>query len=160
VELNQFEVKKAEGEKYEQELDNYFTQLLGVNIKKVSMELQLLGVDRIFTGRSGRRWSVEYKADIRAAQTGNFFIEILTNDNSGKKGWAYTSIAQRLVLYIPGKALCYIIESHKIKSRIEEWLDIYPVRSANNGHHNSEGIIIPIEAFINACKAQTFQVEI
>ena len=39
------------------------------------MDLQLLGIDRVFT-REGRSMTVEYKTDRKAKETGNVYVEV------------------------------------------------------------------------------------
>jgi hypothetical protein len=160
VELNQFEVKKAEGERYEKIIDRFYSRRFGVRIEQVSMELQMLGIDRIVTDPgTGERWSLEIKTDFRASQTGNFFIEICTNDITGRKGWAWTSCAQELALFVPDMHTLYITEMRSIKKLLPNWLARFQTKTANNGNHSSKGAVVPIEAFVRDCKPQQFYVE-
>jgi hypothetical protein len=160
MEQNQFEAKKAEGEWFEKIIDKFYSRRFGVSLMPVSMELQMLGIDRIVTDpETGERWSLEIKTDFRASQTGNFFIEICTNDITGRKGWAWTSCAQELALFVPDMHTLFITEMRNIKKILPDWLTRFQTKTANNGNHCSKGVIVSIEAFIRDCKPKQFYVE-
>jgi len=58
----------AIGLAYEEILDKFYGQ--GYTINHVGYSLQLLGIDRIWLHRKSRkRYSVEYKSDIKAGET-------------------------------------------------------------------------------------------
>jgi hypothetical protein len=155
-----FQKKKVEGEYYESILDNFLIGRFGLRIEPVSRQLQWLGIDRICTDESGLRWSIEYKTDIVAARTMNLFIELETNNQSGRKGWAYTTCAQKLVIYIPGLNRCFIANTVRVKNHLSSWLDFCPVKSAPNGAFQSKGILVPIEDFIRDIQPKKLFLEI
>ena len=146
--MYEFENQLAIGEQDEQELDRFFS--VDYEVEPVSMEFQRHGIDRLFTRRDiGTRWSVEYKADYTAARTGNGFIETISVDTAGKKGWAYTSCAQILVYYIPPFKQFHVFQMADIKFALDAWLDVYPVKKVQNGKRGraeycTHGVIVPL----------------
>ena len=115
-----WEEKKPIGDRCEKILDTFFTGK-GLSVKKVGEETDRLGIDRIFENSSGMKYSVEYKSDLKAKTTGNFFVELRQrNENDG---WAYSCISQRLVLYIPGRNEVYILRTERLKDNISAWND-------------------------------------
>jgi len=96
----QFEAQLRKGEAYEAVLDNFFREKF--DIQPVQMCDQRRGIDRIFTSKkNGSILKIEYKADSKAAQTGNAFIETVSVDTQQKPGWAVYSEADYLIYYIP-----------------------------------------------------------
>jgi len=135
------------GEEYEAILDDFFASQY--DIEQVSVDVQkLTGMDRIFTRKTtGVKASVEYKTDFKAQDTGNVFIETESIGGTGKPGWAYCSIAQLLIYFIPRKNLIYIADMFKIKSEIDKLAVAYGVKSVDNGHFKMLGVPVPFEAF-------------
>lgn len=132
------------GAKHEHTLDLYFLRFF--EVKAVPMELQKLGLDRIFTykGTPKRRLSVEYKADEMAGLTNNAFIETLSNSSNGKLGWAYTSVAQLLVYYVPPMNRAAVINMVTLRDRLHEWTKKYQKRCCKNETYYSEGYLVPL----------------
>lgn len=141
-----FDEKLAWGQYMENLLDDYFSTWF--SIADVPMALQRLGVDRIFTKRStGERFSVEYKADQRAHETGNVYIETVSVEKDEvieKLGWAYTSIAQRLVYFIPGPNRLYILDMVDIRDMLSKWGKTCKVATAVNVGYVGKGLLVPI----------------
>lgn len=129
-----FDTQLASGQDDEAVLDAFFARFY--EIEPASMELQRIGIDRLFTARSnGIRKSVEYKSDVTAGRTGNAFIETVSVDTAGKKGWALTCCAQYLVYYIPPTGVAYVFPVTLIKEQLPRWLaepERYPVREIPN----------------------------
>ena len=143
-----FEEKLVEGEVAEAELDNYFSRWQ--KIKPVSRELQRLGIDRIWTNKiSGTRTTVEYKADSRAADTGNAFIETVSvqSKTQSKPGWAKTSCAQVLVYYLPNVKRVYVFEMLSIREQLADWGKAYRTAKAVNKDYVGKGILVPLSEF-------------
>lgn len=109
------------------------------------------GVDRIFTHPDGRRWSVEYKTEIREKTTRNVFVEVESSDKSGKPGWAVWSLAQLLVVYFPHRRQGYIARMDAIKRALPEWHDLYPLRAAINEGWTTTGLCVPTSEFRKCC---------
>jgi hypothetical protein len=150
------------GEKYEKMLDEYFRQWFIVS--EVSMDLQRLGIDRIFTKRkSGERFTVEYKADEKAETTGNMYIETVSYrpksanslDKVEKKGWIYTSTAQLLVYFVPGWNRAYIMDMLTLRDKVnEKWAAHHRSVTVDNGDYEGEGILVPFQKMDKHCRGR------
>lgn len=147
-----------EGEKQEAYIDEFFKKKWNVEIQYVSRADQRNGMDRIWTWQSGARLSVEYKADTRADETNNVFIETVSVDTANKPGWAYTSLAQYLLYYIPPRKISYFLPMTKIKQAVQRWRKEYrnipiPNKDKSGNHsYNTWGVAVPIEVFVNECE--------
>lgn len=134
------------GEGVELILDGFFEPWF--DITPVTPDQQRLGVDRIFTKLStGERFSVEYKADRQAHETRNVYIETVSVRKEGKDeklGWAYTSTAQRLLYFIPGSGIVYILDMIAIRDKLPAWTKKYRTVEADNGDYVGEGILVPV----------------
>lgn len=128
------------GDKEAERLDAYFSEWFG--IIPATKEMQTNQIDRIFE-RAGIRYSVEYKSDIKAAQTGNVFIETLSVDTSGAAGWAPKSLAQILVTYIPDSREVIVTEMMRIKDALPAWA-LFRGATSDNGNYKTHGILVPI----------------
>ena len=146
-----------QGELEEKNLDRFFIELWHVGIQPATKEQQRDGIDRVWTTPDERRFSVEYKADWKAAETGNAFIEVVSVDKDGKPGWAYTSLAQYLIYYIPPWKRVYICPMTMIKERLLDWVGRYPHKVIPNEGRNAEnyntvGVPVPLDVFESECK--------
>lgn len=134
-----FKDQLAIGEKGEGKLDDYFAKYY--DIEAVVMPLQKLGVDRIFFNRkTGGRFSVEYKTDLIASTTRNFFLEIRVN---GKPGWLLSSVAQLVIYYAPPYA--YVLNTAALRA---DWsagvISGELSKPVQNDGYVAEGILVPI----------------
>lgn len=124
-------------------LDGYFSSKY--KILPVSMDMQRLGIDRIFEDRTtGMRWAVEYKTDDAAETTNNVFVETVSVDTQNKLGWALTSCAQILVYYIPPRHMAYTFSLAELRARLALWKRAYGTKSAKNQGYATHGIPVPI----------------
>ena len=121
------------------------------DIQKVSMELQRLGIDRIWTDKTGYRNFVEYKTDFRASSSGKVFIETISVDTQDKLGWIYTSCAFVLIFYVPGLKKAFITRIPAIRFCLKEWLNEYEKKVIPNETYNTVGICVPIVEFEKIC---------
>ena len=155
-----FDRQLAEGEGYEQEIDRYFSK--HYIIKTVTMQQQRMGIDRTWKNRNtGVEASMEYKADKTAAITSNVFIETISVDEKNKPGWAYSSLAQWLVTYIPPMQEGYITEMTNIKRWLPEWIEKYPEKPIRNigrdgTPYTTKGVPVPLSEFTELCKPKKF----
>lgn len=99
--------------------------------------------------KGGTVISVEVKADARAVETGNAWVEIVSKENQGAhvRGWAYTCGAQVLAYYIPQRAEVLLFHTVAIKLAVHEWLETFPVKTAHNPGYVGRGIIVPLDTF-------------
>lgn len=150
-----FQQQLARGEAGERTLDAYFGQRY--QIRKATMAEQRRGIDRFFINpANGQQWSLDYKTDTRAAQTGNVFIETKTYPDREQSGWAYTSEAGWLFYYLPDAFVVYAVSFSYLRTKVLPlWLARYPVRSAKNKTYTTYGLIVPVADFAR-CASKTF----
>jgi len=143
-----FKDSLEDGEKHEKVLDDYYSQWF--YIQPVSFAAQKSGIDRTWTNISDNfRYSVEYKADSTAANTGNAFIETISVDTTNTMGWAYTSCSQLMIYYIPPLKKAYRCAILSLKHLLRGWIKKYGTVSIPNEGYNTIGIIVPLEEFQN-----------
>lgn len=141
-----FQASKKVGDMGEAQLDKFFSEKF--TIEDVDMTQQKLGWDRIFTHKErGTRASVEYKTDTMSHKTNNIFVEIWSNKEAGKRGWAYTTTAQWLYYFVTGLDEVFIVDVAKLKLYLENWQIQFKVKSARNPNYTSEGMLVPIDVF-------------
>ena len=141
-----FDAQKARGDAGEQFLDRWFAAKY--EIRLATRQEQRRGIDRIFTRRqTGKRFTVEYKTDYKAAQTGNAFVETVSVDTAGKAGWAYSSQADYLLYYIPGNDLIYVLALEVLRWELPRWVREYPLRAAQNEGYATHGVLVPLHEF-------------
>ena len=139
---------------YEAELDKHFGQRF--NITPATRPQERMGIDRFFEHQSsGVRYSVEYKTDHQSPETGNVFIETTSVDTARKKGWAYTSLAQVLVYFIPAYEYAMRADMTVIKRLLPEWKEYYEATAWNRGRdgesYRTLGRLVPLDEFRRAC---------
>jgi hypothetical protein len=146
------------GEAAAAELDAFFGATY--EIRHTTLSVDKVGIDRVFTHRAtGKRYSVEYKGDSRAAVTGNAFIEVVSVSTSDAPGWAKTCLAQWIVYYIPPLRSGYWLRAVDIKARLEEWERRYRVASCQNKSYVSLGILVPLRT-IGATAYKQFSIPV
>lgn len=148
--MHTFNNSKKIGDAGEARLDQFFKDKF--QIEDVDMSQQKLGWDRVFTHlESGARASVEYKTDTQSHKTGNIFIEIWSNKEASKRGWAYTTTAQWLYYYVLGDGEVYIVDVVKLKLYLKNWEKQFIIKGAKNPNYSSEGMLVPVEIFKSIC---------
>jgi hypothetical protein len=155
--VHNFDESLETGKKHESDLDTFFRRWF--TIDTVPLELDKLGVDRIFTRKKGvERFSVEYKADEQAHETGNAFIEIVSQqyvtDKPDVAGWAYTSVAQRIIYYLPATTEIYILDTVALRDKLEDWTSRYTEVKADNETYAGIGLLVPISAIESVCRGK------
>jgi len=125
-------------------LDAVFV-LLGYGVKQATRDQQRQGIDRLLTNsRTGLITPVEYKGDFRASETGNAFIETVSVDTAGKRGWAYTSGALYLIYCLPLDDLIYVISMATLRENLSRWAQAYKAVPATNQGYTTYGILVPL----------------
>ena len=139
-----FDQQALQGERGEAFLDRHFSRWF--RIEPATLEEQRQGIDRHFHHlKSGQDFTVEYKTDSLASRTGNAFIETVSVDSGQKAGWAFTSQADRLLYYVPGKQIIYILKMATIRARLPFWLQTCEVREVPNNGYHTHGLLVPLE---------------
>jgi hypothetical protein len=144
------------GERYENKIDSWAADKFGVGIKKVSLELQQLGIDRLWTKPDGGVVSVEYKADLKAHRTGNVFLELQSGKD--KPGWVFYSIAQLLIYYIPGSEKVYLADMQQFKRNVTDWTAGKRLRKVAGDYTGAAGIPLPIAKFQADTGAKSYRI--
>ena len=123
------------------------------------------GMDRLLLRRDAtdRRYSAEYKTDVRAAQTRNIFVEVVSNDTTGAPGWAVKSVAQLLFVYVPHWDRLYGCSMLKVKHCLPRWEALYERKPVRNGAYRTWGLPVPVwpklgrEGFVSETDARAIQ---
>ncbi len=140
-----FDRQLARGAEGEAQLDDHFAQWF--RILPVSLADQRRGIDRVFVDdKAGKVFSVEYKTDRRASQTGNAFIETVSQESATRRvaGWAYTCQADYLVYYCPEPDVIYVLRPAVLKSAAQTWAARYPLRDIPNDGYVTRGVLVPL----------------
>lgn len=148
----QFRTQLKKGADHEAYLDSLFADWF--QIFRASEIQQRQGIDREFyRDEDGvtKKYTVEYKADERAAQTGNAFIETISVKPPSNQawrpivpGWAYTSQADILIYYNPGDRLIYIIQFTKLRRHLPTWENQYREVAVPNKDYTTHGLLVPL----------------
>lgn len=109
-----------------------------------SIEDEWRGIDRWATDSDGVKLGIDYKCDTRAAITGNIFVETVSNSQSGRLGWAYTSEADWIFYFVvPRFVLAFRTAS--LRRSLSEWVSIYrTARARNDRGYDTIGILVPL----------------
>lgn len=141
--VHQFDESYARGREDEKKLDEYFNRWY--DVFSVPRLFQRFGIDRIMRRLRDRvSYSVEYKGDGRTAETGNLFLEVVSVDSNEKEGWALSCAAQRLVYYVLGKEIAYIMDPLVLKQHIRELEKRFKTRPAENVGYSTHGVLVPV----------------
>jgi hypothetical protein len=139
-----FNEQLAEGDRGEASLDRHFSRWF--RIEPATPEEQRQRVDRHYRHRtSGQNFKVEYKTGSTASRTGNAFIETVSVDTEQRAGWAFTSQADMLLYYVPGKRVVYVLKMAAIRARLPFWLQKHEVREVPNNGYHTHGLLVPLE---------------
>lgn len=144
----QFAQKLAEGQTYEQQLDERFSDRF--IIQPATPQQQRQGIDRVYRPRTKPHQVlyVEYKADRTAVRTGNAFVETVSVDTANKAGWAITSQADWLFYLVPGAAeVLYIIRMADLRAQLPQWQHRYQERRIPNEGYHTVGLLVPLAEF-------------
>lgn len=143
--MHDFHDKLAEGHAHERFLDEWFRRWFDIEPATLD-EDRRLGVDRWFTSReTGQRFGVQYKADSRAGETGNAFVETVSNDRTGTPGWVHTCKADYILYYIVGWELVYVLEPAELRRRLYGWKARYREVTVANKGYQTHGLLVPLD---------------
>jgi hypothetical protein len=143
-----FDEQYAIGMEGEKDLDEYLRSL-GYAVELVSRSEQRRGMDRNVRHREFPwiEFRVEYKADSKAAETGNGFIEL--ESAKGVPGGFTKSEALYIVHYIPPTSVLRWVLVRLMQLYIPTWLVRYPdIKAMHNEQNGREwvtrGIAVPL----------------
>jgi len=133
-------------------LDRFFTSFF--EWEHTPLVVDKIGIDRYFIGKgTGLHYGFEYKADTRATSSKNAFVEYVSNDKTGKRGWIYTCLSNYLVYYLPLDMRGWIMDTLTLKNRYKfEWAPKaeakeYLVKGIPNNGYKSWGVCVPLSDF-------------
>ncbi|MBK8772676.1 MAG: hypothetical protein IPM06_19925 [Rhizobiales bacterium] len=136
------------GQQYEAQLDAMFADRF--TIVPATPQQQRQGIDRVYRphDKPQNMMTVEYKADITAASTGNAFVEIVSVDTAKRPGWAIASEAEWLMYFVPAEPqVLYIIRFEDLHARIARWQRTYEQRRIPNDGYHTVGLLVPLAEF-------------
>lgn len=146
-----FQRQLAVGAEGEAQLDALFTQWF--EITPATMDEQKTGIDRWFVRRlasadgiAGERFPVEYKTDLRAAGTGNAFVEMFHVHDNGRHqpGWVYSSISRWLIYYVPQKHRALVLSFADIRDGLRKWKSACHMGHVRNVSWDTWGLLVPL----------------
>lgn len=141
-----FKKKLREGQRHERFLDRHFAD--NFHIAPATRDEERAGVDRHFTDRkSGRRFTIQYKADTTAGRTGNAFVELISVDTTGAPGWAKSCTADFIVYWVVGIGPAYVIRPAAIRRELARWERHYQSRRVPNRNYHTVGLLVPLDEF-------------
>lgn len=123
-------------------LDNFLEEVYFEKLEPATQDWQNLGIDR-FAFNGNYCTPIEYKTDFRAAKTGNLFLEIVKNSNTGAPGWACTTFAQVIYYYIP--PLGTLLELWPTWKLFPGALETFKRGICRDELYDSEGILFPMK---------------
>jgi len=140
-----FEEQLEIGERHEKELDNRLENLtICLRLEKLKVEEQIRwGIDRIFYSKAGNVFSLEYKTDLKAYSTGNFFIETISSDTPLTRGWALKTLAQHILFYVPQEEKVWAVSAWHLKQKLKDWEEKYEEGICCNETYNTKGLKVP-----------------
>lgn len=150
-----FQQKHEEGKKVEKAVQGLFER--AYQVCPANRDEQRRGIDMWLTlgpcmWLDGARVPIEVKADFKAAETGNAFIETVSVMQAGtvqKWGWAYTCQSPFLIFCVPttGKFnfTLYWLRLSDIRAHLGEWEEKYRGGSALNRTYGSDGVLVPLK---------------
>jgi hypothetical protein len=152
-----FNQKIKQSEEDNKALDKFFSQWY--DILRMELPVDKIGIDRLWTDKERRvRYSVEYKADRRTAETGNAFVETVSVDKTNAPGWVYTCAAQFLVYYVPQWNKAWVMSTIAIKNKVDDWKKKYKTYpAANENGYQTFGIAVPFKEFISIGCWQSYE---
>jgi len=99
---------------------------------------------------------VEVKAERRASDTPNLFVEVVANDIKNTPGGPFRALADGIafVIYIHVKCkTMYVFETKKLVDEVAKLVDTgdYKQHKIYNKHYNTLGFALPKEKLVHLC---------
>lgn len=113
-------------------------------LRLATVEEQWRGIDRVAIDDGGRCVGLDYKCDCRCVETGNLFIETVSNAQTGRPGWALTSEAMWLVYFVvPDHVLMFL--TSQLRAQLPNWAACCLERPAHNEGYDTLGLCVPFD---------------
>lgn len=150
-ELYEFDKSRITGDEGEREVARAMSAR-GYIVTPTIGDLQWQGVDFIITSTSGIEYSVEVKSDDRMHETGNVFMETMSNKETGRKGCIPKTKAQYLVYVDMHTRIQYWSKAVDVKNKIKSWSQRYKTKTTRTkrgiAFFTTEGIIVPFSEYV------------
>jgi hypothetical protein len=142
-----------------EEFDRFYNDKFP-DLKKIETvtdkETQLKGIDKILTFENGSIITIDEK--IRRKDYGDIYIELFSNLERQKKGWAYTSQCDYIVYYIEPTQQVYLLPVFLLRKAIrkhrKQWERTCKTVLSKNSLYTSYGLAIPKEILLGAITAE------
>jgi hypothetical protein len=159
-----FDRSLAHGAAAEARVVEHLTRAHGWSCVEAPRADQWHGIDLVARTPDGRSLKVEVKADSVAHRSRRAFIETMSNDRTGRKGWVHTCVADWL-LYLVEPLTLYWFLPEVLRAHLPEWERLADLgrgrwgrRSADNGTYHTLGIVVPLHVFsLHAERAEALQ---
>lgn len=112
-------------------------------VVRSSLDDDRAGVDRWLTRPDGSVVGVDYKIDVRSAETGRYFVELISNDERGSPGWAVKPSRATFILFFTPPRDVVVVDLDRLRAAVEIWKDQYRRRAAANKTYQTIGICVP-----------------
>jgi hypothetical protein len=127
------------GEKAEKVLDEFFSQWWTCT-RPPGPDKD--GIDRVFS-KNGKEFTMQYKADFRAANTRKAFVETISVDAPMQMGWAFTGKSKYLCYWVPPMGEGVIVRMAVLRNLLGEWMMRHETKPSRNGRYTTYGICVP-----------------
>lgn len=146
-----FDGQNDKARPYERRVVNAMCKAFGARPARLGREeemgCQRLGIDAVIDRTDEPypfRWLIEVKVDFRAAETGNFAVEFLSNDATGRLGWAYTTNSYVCFLNV-GTGDVYVVPGPRIRRRMADWRRQFRTGKAPNKGYQTHSVLVPVD---------------
>lgn len=117
----------------------------GYRVTDATPEDEWRGVDVWTVDDTGERVGIDFKCDERWRTTGNVFVELESNHQTGRLGCVLTSDARWLLYFLtPDRVLVCL--TTRLRDAIPAWKTQYPQRPARNQGYDTMGLLVPVAA--------------
>jgi len=156
--IHEFKEKLAVGKEGEKILDTFFKTVLGVeeSIPATLNQEFSIGYDRKLI-KNGKSCLIEYKTDDKGIETGNVFIEVISNNNTRRKGWILTSKADWIAILV--NPMIYLMSMPELQAYMKENGPKYPYKTSQNKTYYSEGYCMPITDLKLITSLKTYNID-
>ena len=120
-------------------------QYPGLRWEEVDLRTDLSGIDLYVTAKE----SIQVKWDNRAQETGNVFIETISQVEHNRPGWANKCAADVLYYLCPGLGYLFRIERpvEVLSGLLPAWEGRWGTKDVRNSSWTTRGICVPIQVF-------------
>lgn len=89
--------------------------------------------------------TLEIKTQRRVEETGNFILEIVSNAESGREGWVYSTPSDYIAFYAPGNGKTIIVKTEALREGLNRLWNTYKKHPIRNVRFTSLAVAVPVE---------------